>query len=237
MSRFSTIQEAITKDLLEQIVTGQLPPGSRLVIDDLAAKFQVSPMPVREALRHLGAEGLVVTHSYRGATVAELSPEEIREIFLIRQLLEGEAAGLGARRLATADQDRLQRLMAEMRDAEDDHARWLQADRDFHMTIYQASGYERLTRLIGQLRHHIERYIRLYITLEHNIPRSMKRHQEILDACLRADARAAKKATITHLRETAAMFIEEMKRTDRQHPDTHWEPVRPRTMTAQGGIR
>ncbi|MDR7543683.1 MAG: GntR family transcriptional regulator [Armatimonadota bacterium] len=214
MSRFLTIQESIARDLRERIVTGQLAPGSRLIIEDLAAQFGVSPMPVREALRQLSAEGLVVAHSYRGATVSELSVQEIQEIFLMRQLLEGEAASLGVRRLTGDDDRRLRTLMDEMRESTRDPSRWIPADRRFHMTIYRASGYDRLVQLIEHLRQHIERYVRLYITLERNIPLSMECHQEILEACLRRDARRARSVTVAHLRETAGMFIEQLERRE-----------------------
>jgi DNA-binding GntR family transcriptional regulator len=212
---FSTIQEAITRDLREDIVAGRLAPGARLVVDDLAAKFGVSPMPVREALRQLAAERLLIIHSYRGATVTELSIDEIREIFLMRQLLEGEAARSGARRVRPDERRRLQKLMDDMRGAVRDHGRWITADRAFHMTLYQASEYPRLVSLVGQLRQDIERYVRLYIALQHNIPRSMRRHQEILDACMAGDGTAARSATVGHLRETAEMFMAELTRSRR----------------------
>jgi DNA-binding GntR family transcriptional regulator len=211
--RFSTIHETITRELRDAIVAGRLTPGTRLIVDELAAKFGVSPMPVREALRHLGAEGLLVIHSYRGATVAQLSIDEIREIFLMRELLEGEAARSGARRMGEEQRRRLRSLMDDMRAAVRDHGRWITADRAFHMTLYQASEYPRLVALVGQLRRDIERYVRLYIALEHNIPRSMRRHQEILDACLAGDGQAARTATVGHLRETAEMFMAELTRS------------------------
>jgi DNA-binding GntR family transcriptional regulator len=211
--RFSTIQAAITRELRDDIVSGRLAPGARLVVEDLAAKFEVSPMPVREALRQLDAEGLVVTHSFRGATVAALSIGEIREIFLMRRLLESEAARRGARAMGPRERLRLEALMGEMCEAVHDHGRWITADRAFHMTVYEASGYPRLVGLIGRLRQDIERYVRLYITLEHNIPRSMQRHEEILAACRAGDGAAARRATLIHLDETAEMFIAELERT------------------------
>jgi DNA-binding GntR family transcriptional regulator len=213
MARFSTVQEAITRELRDGIVSGRLPPGARLIVEGLAAKFEVSPMPVREALRQLGAEGLVVIHSYRGATVVDLSIEEIREIFMIRQLLEGEAARLGARRIGPDDRARLRMLMTKMRDTVHEPGRWITLDRVFHMTVYKASGYTRLVHLVGQLRHDIERYVRLYVALKHNIPRSMRRHQQILAACLAGDGAMARRATVIHLRETSDMFISELERT------------------------
>ncbi|HYM70298.1 MAG TPA: GntR family transcriptional regulator [bacterium] len=212
MPRFSTIQEAITRDLREEIVAGRLAPATRLVVEELATKFDVSPMPVREALRHLAAEGLVAIHSYRGATVAELSIEEIREIFLLRRLLEGEAAALGARALGADDRARLRALMDGMRGAVRDHGRWITADRAFHMTVYRASGSVRLVNLVERLRQDIERYVRLYIAAELNIPRSMRRHEEILAACLAGDGATARRVTVVHLRETAEIFIAELER-------------------------
>jgi len=211
--RFSTMQEAITREIRDDIVAGRLAPGTRLVVDELAAKFGVSPMPIREALRQLGAERLLVIHSYRGATVAELSIDEIREIFLMRELLEGEAARSGARRLGPEQRRRLQTLMDDMRATVRDHGRWITADRAFHMTLYQTSEYPRLVALVGQLRQDIERYVRLYIALQPNIPRSMRRHQEILDASLAGDGQAARAATVGHLRETAEMFMAELTRS------------------------
>jgi len=100
-----------------------------------------------------------------------------------------------------------------MRQSVDDHDRWLTADLAFHMTLYRASRHLRLARMIEGLRRDIERYVRLYIKLERNIPLSMQRHHEILTACQTQDAAAAKTATIQHLRETAEMFTAELERT------------------------
>jgi len=170
-------------------------------------------MPVREALGRLVTEGLVVTHPYRGAVVAGLSIDEIREIFLMRQLLEGEAALIGAQRIQPQELANLKSHTEEMRQFVDDHDQWLIADLAFHMTLYRASGHLRLARVIEGLRRDIERYVRLYIKLDRNIPLSMKRHQEILTACQAQDANTVKAATIRHLRETAEMFTAELKRT------------------------
>jgi len=80
------------------------------------------------------------------------------------------------------------------------------------MTVYQASGCPRLVGLVGQLRQDIKRYVCLSIVIEHNIPCSMGRHQEIHTACLAGNAVAARHATATHLREMAAMCISELER-------------------------
>ena len=81
------------------------------------------------------------------------------------------------------------------------------------MTLYEASGQARLIRLIGQQRDDIERYARLYITLADNIAQSMRWHQHILNACVSRDGDAARRATVAHLRETAALFTAELSAT------------------------
>jgi DNA-binding GntR family transcriptional regulator len=213
MPRFSTVQEAIAQELRADIVAGRLAPGERLITEELATRFEVSPIPVREALSRLAAEGLVAIHSYRGATVTQLSIEEVRGIFLIRELLEAKAASLGARNLDEATQARLTSLMKHMREHTEDPQRWVTIDRSFHMTLYEASRQPRLVRLIGQLRDDIERYARLYVTLADNITQSMRWHQQILNACVSRDGDAARRATVAHLRETAALFTAELSAT------------------------
>jgi len=213
MPRFSTVQEAIAQEIRGDIVAGRLAPGERLVTEELATRFEVSPIPIREALSRLAAEGLVVIQSYRGAMVTQLSIEEVRGIFLIRELLEAKAASLGTRNASRETQARLSSLMEDMQEHIANPQQWITLDRSFHMTLYEASGQVRLVRLIGQLRDDIERYARLYITLAENISQSMRWHQEILNACLSKEPEAARRATVAHLRDTAALFTAQLSAT------------------------
>ena len=87
-----TIQQAVADAVRTRVISGQLPAGTRIDQDALAAEFSVSRMPVREALRQLGAEGFVTIVPHRGAIVTALSPAEVEEIYEIRAALEGVAA-------------------------------------------------------------------------------------------------------------------------------------------------
>src|SRR4029078_7542959 len=93
----------LARELQAEIVTGRIPPGARLRQEDLAARFGVSRTPIREALRQLQAIGLVEQLGHRGALVRSFSPDEARNIFLVRAELEGRAAERAAGRLTTYD--------------------------------------------------------------------------------------------------------------------------------------
>ncbi len=111
-----TLAATVGQRLRSLILEGQLLPGTVLRLAPLAASLGVSVMPVREALRQLEAEGLVVVAPRRGATVAELSVEDVEEIYTLRIALESLCAGRAAERLTDADLVGLERRFAEMED-------------------------------------------------------------------------------------------------------------------------
>ena len=93
-NEFKTIQEIIFDTLKQRIISGKYEPGKRLIANDLAEEFDISRMPVREALTRLASTGLVELIPYKGAIVNELTAEDFVEIFYIRSVLEGLAARL-----------------------------------------------------------------------------------------------------------------------------------------------
>lgn len=206
-SRPWSVQAQLFHDLRDRIIRGHLSPGARLRPEELAREYGVSKMPVREALRDLAMEGLVTLVPYREARVAELSLAELEEVFFLRVLLEGEATRLGTQRLETDELRSLASLVQAMYAAVTDHDQWLHLDKEFHMTIYRASGNRRLAHFIHLLRNDIERYVRRYIGTEDNIGRSMRSHEAILHACQRHDPEGAAQATRSHLQEVRELFV------------------------------
>ena len=125
---------------------GEIEPGTLLSESKLAARFSVSRTPVREALTMLASDGLITTLSRRGHLVRTVSFSEILGAFRLRELLEVEAAGLAAQRIGDHDLAYLQKL-AKDRDSADIPAR----NREFHMTIANASGNRILAEFIERL--------------------------------------------------------------------------------------
>lgn len=145
-----TLIAAVVQRLRNAIVGGELPPGSRLVISDLALRFGVGPTPVREALRWLEGEGLLVGEPNRGVTVRKLDAEFIRQVYEIRAVLEAflvrrAVEQMTFEHLAEIEQ---RRLTFEEAAARGDRLAMLRANTEFHGAINQCANNEEAIRVL-----------------------------------------------------------------------------------------
>jgi DNA-binding GntR family transcriptional regulator len=148
-----TKQQALERFLREEIARGRIKPGTRLKQQELARQFGMSPTPVRETLRRLEGDGLVLYAPNRGIRVAQVDGPEVEEIYLMRMALESLAVRSAATRLTAEDlstlshlQDRMDRATAQGR------LKTLRTlNHDFHMAIYSRAGYHRLFQFIQAL--------------------------------------------------------------------------------------
>ena len=179
----------------ELVITGELAAGEQLRQRDLAQRFGVSQTPVREAMRRLESEGLVVCDTHRGFTVAapELGPVE--ENFQIRAALESLGASLAARKVDAAGLARLRDLNDQIRALPEHDPSYAELNREFHFTVYE---YARSPLLLSLMR-------LLWASL-HGGPRvtrthaeSARQHEEILAALADGDAAGASARTYQHI--------------------------------------
>jgi DNA-binding GntR family transcriptional regulator len=195
---------AIAAALRELILSGELKPGQRLPQNQLAAKFEVSTTPVREALTALAREGLVRRISHRGVVVFKPSLDELAEIYEIRGALEPFAAGLAAGRLSEASLLRLREILVATGTA--DPAEHSKLNIDFHALIYAAVARPRLLELIENLRQVASAYLSL--TVRHYDAGYAKQvygeHEAILVALEQRDEAGAVQAVSRHLRNNEA---------------------------------
>lgn len=204
-------RDGFVADRLRQAIQqGYFEPGQKLDQHEIASLLNVSRSPVREALRTLAAEGLVKVYPHRGAVVAVLSLRELEEIFLVRAVLEGLGARLGAPKI---DEERIDKLRStlEQLNKTSDLDDWLRLNREFHHTIYQADHRPRLLSLIQRLRSIAAPYIRQYITSPEHLEAAQIGHQRIFEACLNRDGFLAEKETRQHLEgvgKGAVAFVE-----------------------------
>ncbi|NJO72314.1 MAG: GntR family transcriptional regulator [Leptolyngbyaceae cyanobacterium RM1_406_9] len=199
-------QQRSTPDLIadalrEAIVQGVFQEGQSLRQDEIAAQFGVSRIPLREALRQLEAEGLVMLSPNRGATVAVMSPEEAQEICEIRVALEGLALQLAIPNLTEADLDKAAEILKKT-GRETDVGRWAKLNWEFHAVLYAAGDRPRLLSLIKTLHTNIDRYIRLQMAKMNYLEKSQHEHQQLLEACRKGDSKAAVRLLKRHI-ETA----------------------------------
>jgi DNA-binding GntR family transcriptional regulator len=197
-----TAQQQVLNSLRDAIVRREFLPGMPIRAAAVAERFGVSRIPVREALRVLEAEGLVSATPHKGVVVAEMSPADLHEIYLLRQILENEAARRAIPALSRTTLAELDRLVAEM-DAhlgDGDHAKLVELNRKFHFTICEASGLTHLTRIVGTLWNQSDAYRALYLAHEDFRRQAQDEHRAILEACHARDVEAAVELLDEHRR-------------------------------------
>lgn len=206
-------KDAVLKLLRNAIVDGRLPAGQRLDQNELAARLGVSRMPVREALKQLEVEKLVVVFPYRGVEVASLDPATIVEMFEIRVTLERLAVGRAVECLSKPDLDTMRHTLEQMDgylDDLDSSAPWMELNQRFHATINSAGGWPHLVETIDQYRGNVERYVRFYLSAGGRAG-SQQEHWELMTACEKRDLAGAQAVIEKHLRNTAAALLEAIR--------------------------
>jgi DNA-binding GntR family transcriptional regulator len=188
------------------ILRGQLAPGQVLKQEELAKQFGLSRVPVREALRQLEAQGLVVSYPHRGTVVAELSPEDVEEIFLIRSALEATVLQLAVPKMTESD-FRKAELVLDQTDNDPNPAHSAELNWAFHETLYAPAGLPRLLNIVRTLHHHALRYHLVGFVAVDFKKESQEGHRKILAACRRGDQEAAVAALRTHLSESGKSIV------------------------------
>jgi DNA-binding GntR family transcriptional regulator len=205
-----TLAEKAFETLHAAIVTGQLRPGARLPIEELADLLEMSPMPIREAVRRLDADGLVENIPHRGARVTELSVTDLEEVYEARLALETVAIRRAAERFNPARADAAgQRLAALEQMSDDTSATTSVAHAEFHFALYAAADSAWLVRLIRPVWETSERYC-LETPQCRQLAARAGEHQAILAACIAHAPDRAALALRGHLVTTANLIAEAM---------------------------
>jgi DNA-binding GntR family transcriptional regulator len=207
-----TLAAKAEEAIREAILSGELEPGSRVRIEELARAFDLSPMPVRDALRSLASAGLVEYAPHRGATVAALSLDDLRDTWEARLALETLALRRAAERFSPRDVAVVEEGIARHSQAlsAGDAAAAQEAHRAVHMGLYAPSGYNWLERLVEPVWSRSERY-RRYALGERGGPVELAReHRRILRVCAAHDPEAAADELYRHLVRTANIVSERL---------------------------
>ena len=187
-----TKQEFVYSTLWDAITRGELRPGERLVIDDLARRLSVSAIPVREALQLLQSEGLVVTVPHVGATVAPVSRDSITEVFTVMEGLESVATRSAAQRATALDLAALDAIVADMDRAvaAERYEHWAELNRRFHLAVARIAAMPLLQEMTERVLDRWERVRRHFFSgvLVHRVEQAQREHHEILEAMRARDA-------------------------------------------------
>ncbi|MQA01966.1 MAG: FCD domain-containing protein [Streptosporangiales bacterium] len=204
--------EAVTEALREAILDGAIAASTWLREDELAAVFEVSRTPVREALRLLADEGLVVKTANQGAVVAQMSVEDVLALYVVRENLEGLAARLAATRQPAGLADRLDAINEQLaRDAEiGDLATMVRRNLEFHREIRLATDNGYLDRFLGQVEHAVRRLPSSTLAQPERRKAALDEHRAIIAAIRAGDRDAAANAAQLHLRNARASRIADL---------------------------
>jgi len=187
-----TLAETVARKLEEEILSGHLRPRDRLVEAELAQRFAVSRAPVREALRMIEREGLVARGPH-GLRVAEISLDEMREIFEVLADLEELYTRRAVFHLSPSDVARMEAIVADMAAAAatNDLRGYFDLNDRFHAVLRDACPNQTLIRLLKSLGKKTQRFRRLAMSMPGRLPRSLAEHQDILAAVAQRDAARA----------------------------------------------
>ena len=196
-----SLVQKVREQLEDDIVEGRLRPGVQLYVDDIAAQFEVSRTPVREALQQLEASGLVEVLPKRGTYVSSLSVSSLIEMFEVMAELEAMCARLAARRADTAMQTDLALAMQEC-----EHQAqagkpndYYHANEAFHQLVYQASGNQYLSQQTLGLKNRLKPYRRMQLQVRDRLAQSVAEHRALVHAIQHGDAEAAASAARDHV--------------------------------------
>ncbi len=204
-----TYSQEVARSIRAAIHDGTLPSGAPLVERRIAEEMGVSRAPVREALRQLEEEGLVLNLPFKGWYVTQVSPTAMAEIVSLRKVVEAFAAELALARVRRPDVQSFRRLYADMQRAAtaDDAEQLLEAHLTFHRALYELAGHGLLLQVWKTMEGQLRLYLRLHQLTYDTLPHYVKAHRPLLDAFASRDVEAVRAAIATHLGEHTDQLI------------------------------
>jgi DNA-binding GntR family transcriptional regulator len=209
-----SLASAVADKLRAMIIRGDVQEGEQLRQDAIATDFQVSRIPVREALRQLEAEGLIKIVAHRGAVVSALSADEIEELFDIRALLECEVLKLSIPNLTDADFEKADSILETYEKAlwmKEEVGTWGRLNWQFHATLYSRANRPHFMSIIKMINNNGDRYTRLQLYLTQAFERAKQEHRALLDLCQKRDIDAASDLLERHIHNAGRMLKEFVK--------------------------
>lgn len=204
------LKERIEASLRQAILDGALSPGQKLVEGEIARQFGVSRSPVREAIQELERQGYVVKSPRRGTYVTELTAEDVTEVYTLRLVLEGYAAGVAGRACEPMVLDRMQGLVERMKQAasKPSYEDFSEADLEFHNLLCSAAGHSRLVYLSKCLRTQMGFLAVLPKYSATELSTLVEDHRSLVEAIFDRRPDRARQIIQSHIRRAGTLFIE-----------------------------
>lgn len=208
------LRTAVYQRLKSAILHGDIPPGKRLIENQIALELGTSRTPVREALQRLEQEQLIRAITTRGFKVNEFTNEKIGEIFGIRAILEGYAGRLAVKHISDRQ---LKLLEKNIKETEYFYAHWnlnklFKLNTKFHDVIIKYSRSEMLHQLLSSFRNYVQKYRTAMLYTKEKFNFSIDHHKKILEALKDRDGGKVERAIQEHIMEAKAILLSQTKR-------------------------
>lgn len=201
--------ERLAESLQERILSGEFKEGEQLIQEAIALEYDVSRMPVREALRQLEARGLVEMKLHKGAVVTSVPIEQIAELFDLRAILEVDLLTHALPQMTPADLDRASTVLEDLETAyhQADTARFGELNWAFHRSLYLPSQRVQTLGIVQSINVQTDRYIRLQLAISHSSTEAETEHRQLLELCAQGNVKAAVTLLKRHILETGRSLI------------------------------
>ena len=213
MDEFLTLRDVVFNTLRKAILTGQLKPGERLMEVHLASRLGVSRTPIREAIRKLELEGLVIMIPRRGAEVARITEKSLKDVLEVRRALDALSVELACDRITQEDISRLLEACRAFERAvrEGDASVIASEDVALHDIIVEATGNVRLQQLVNNLSEQMYRFRFVYIKEESQHDNLIAEHREIYESIVSRDKERAAAAARLHIDNQERSIIRQIR--------------------------
>ena len=213
MDEFLPLRDVVFNTLRKAILTGELKPGERLMEIHLANRLGVSRTPIREAIRKLELEGLVIMIPRRGAEVAQITEKSLKDVLEVRRALDVLCVELACDRISEEEESRLKDACGDFERATKtgDTTVIARADVVFHDIIVQATGNQRLIQLINNLSEQMYRYRFEYIKDEDRHDNLISEHRMIYESIAKHDRTKAAEAAKLHIDNQEKSIIRQIR--------------------------
>ncbi|MEW6275526.1 MAG: GntR family transcriptional regulator [Bacillota bacterium] len=215
LDNYQPLRDVVFETLREAIIKGRLKPGERLMEIQLAEEMGVSRTPVREAIRKLELEGLIVMVPRKGAYVAGISVKDIVDVFEVRAALESLAAGLAAERITEEELEELERALVQISEASSGNLdEVVKTDTNFHEIIYRASRNQRLMQIITHLQEQIQRFRTTSLAQPGRTKTAIEEHRKIVEAISERDVELAQALAREHIENAEQSLLSALREAD-----------------------
>ena len=205
-----SLPDVIANDLRERILSGELAEGETIRQEALAEDYDVSRMPIREALKRLNAEGLVQWTNNRGGSVTKHSLSEIGEIFDLRSLIEVDLFRRSIPKMDAGDFARCEEILKQMETSYDDNdvSRWGILNDEYHSALYTASDRKLTQELLDRINMQSDRYVRMHLSVMKQREPAKMEHRDLLQLARDGKVEDACELLTSHIRRTKEQLLE-----------------------------